>query len=173
MIYEGISERGSGSERALRRALSKFPIAGLEGIFLPGFVGKGNGMKKVLIVDDDLAVLNALAQTVEAWGYSAIKCTNGCRALHVLEDNSEIALLIVDIEMPEMDGRELIREIVQMPTLEHLPIIITSGVECLGQTRDLLDLGASYFVEKPVNMDELKRCTGKLVPAQAEEGAAR
>ncbi len=126
-------------------------------------------MHKILIVDDDQAVVNALAQTMEAWGHIAFKCTNGQRALHVLEDNSDFALIIVDVAMPEMDGRTLIREIVNQPTLEQLPIIITSGVEGLDEIRDLLDLGASYFLGKPVNMDELRRYTDKLLGVKRQQ----
>ena len=126
-------------------------------------------MHKVLVVDDDQPVVDALAQTMEAWGYVSFKCTNGRRALEVLEDNPDINLVLVDIAMPEMDGRTLIREIVAQPALEKLPIIITSGVEGLGEIRDLLDLGASYFLGKPVNMDELKKYTDKLLGTKREE----
>jgi len=126
-------------------------------------------MFKILIVDDDQLVVDALAQTMEAWGYVAFKCTNGRRALDVLEDNPDFNLIIVDIAMPEMDGRTLIRKIIQQPELESLPIIITSGVEGLGEIRDLLDLGASYFLGKPVSMGELKRYTDKLLGVNREE----
>ncbi len=70
----------------------------------------GGAMAKILIAEDDRATLEIFSSAVESMGHSVIRATNGQMAWEVLQANEDIALLISDMSMPEMEGRELITD---------------------------------------------------------------
>ena len=113
-------------------------------------------MQKVLIAEDDPTSQRLVATVVEQFGFSAIKCVNGRQAWEVLSNNPEICLVITDFMMPEMDGRDLVRLIRGHENFRQLPVIIVSAVVGIKDISDLLDLGASRFLPKPMVVDELR-----------------
>ncbi|MBF0288851.1 MAG: response regulator [SAR324 cluster bacterium] len=120
-------------------------------------------MKKVLIAEDDPGSQFLLAKVVEGMGYVAIKSSNGRLALEILQDNPEIDLVITDIMMPEMGGRDLIQELRQDAELENLPIMLISAIVSQQEIEDLLELGASLFIQKPINMEFLRQGINELL----------
>ncbi len=120
-------------------------------------------MKKVLIVEDDPGSQFLLAKVVEGMGFVAIKSSNGKRALDILMDNPEIDLLITDIMMPEMGGRELIQILRDNTVFSHLPIMLISAVVSHQEIEDLLGMGASLFIPKPINMEFLRQGINELL----------
>ena len=108
-------------------------------------------MKKVLIVDDDASTRCLLAQIVESVGGVSVESSNGERALNILADNSGIDLVITDMVMPKMGGRELVNAIRESKKYDNIPIILISGIVRLSEITDLLESGVRYFVPKPVN----------------------
>lgn len=113
-------------------------------------------MIKVLIAEDDVVTQKLVVKIVEDMGHVAIVSPNGKHAYETLKANDDIGLLISDMMMPEMDGRQLIQTLRGESDLEHLPIIIMSAVVGIKQISDLLDLGASLFQPKPLDLAELK-----------------
>lgn len=113
-------------------------------------------MNKVLIAEDELTSRRAIARAVESSDFVAIQVSDGQRAWDILCDNPDISLLITDVVMPNMDGRELVEKIRKKNELDHLKIIIISGVVKLKDINEYLELGASRFMPKPVNIVELK-----------------
>ncbi len=114
-------------------------------------------MKKVLIAEDDKVTQKLVSRVVENMGYVAIVSPNGKHAYETLKANDDISLLISDIMMPEMDGRQLIQTLRGDSELKELPIIIMSAVVRIKQISDLLDLGASLFQPKPLDVPDLKK----------------
>lgn len=114
-------------------------------------------MKKVLIAEDDELTREMIAIVVEGLGRTVIRSSNGRLAREILNDNPDIALLVTDVCMPELDGMELIRTIRETGPERNLPIIIVSGVVKPSEITHLLDIGASRFLGKPINADHLRQ----------------
>ena len=121
-------------------------------------IKKGRGsMYKILIAEDNKGVRHLIARIIRTMeGMFTIECSNGQRAMDILEDNHDIDILITDIQMPEMDGFEVIRRVRAQKSTQDLPIIVISGVIRVAQIRDLLDMGASRFLPKPIPGRSLK-----------------
>lgn len=113
-------------------------------------------MEKVLIAEDEITSRVVIAKAVERMGLIGINSPNGIHAWQTLEANPDIALLITDARMPEMDGRDLIRRIRAQEDICKMPIIIMSGVVGPKAIAELLEQGATWFLAKPVNTRELQ-----------------
>jgi DNA-binding response OmpR family regulator len=120
-------------------------------------------MIKVVVAEDDVHVARFIARVIMSMGYFPIVCSDGRRALNVLEDNPDTKLLITDISMPEMDGRALVMEVRARKAFKKLPIIITSGLVRVSEITDLLDIGVTCFLGKPVEVGDLKAYAKSLV----------
>ncbi len=111
--------------------------------------------KKVLVVDDDMRNAFALAKLLRRHGLEVELADNGRLALERLEGDSGIAMAIMDIMMPEMDGYETIRKIREVSDYKHLPIIALTA-NAMPQDRDkCLSVGANDYLTKPVDADRL------------------
>ncbi|MFC1591734.1 response regulator [Thermodesulfobacteriota bacterium] len=118
-------------------------------------------MAKVLIAEDDVNVLGLFSSVVDSLGHTAIKCHNGKVALDIVSDNYDIAMLIVDYKMPEMDGGQLVKRVREQKGFDRVPILIVSSVIRPKDIAHLLELGATYFLPKPVDMQQLKDFVNK------------
>jgi HAMP domain-containing protein/signal transduction histidine kinase/ActR/RegA family two-component response regulator len=127
---------------------------------------------KVLVVDDDPRNAFTLTNVLELYGMTAVRASDGCQALDELAA-SDIDLVLMDVMMPQMDGYETTRAIRQAPQFADLPIIAVTARAMQGDREKSLDTGASDYVTKPVDIEELlnriERC---LVPADASPPAA-
>ena len=111
--------------------------------------------KKVLVVDDDVRNIFALSSVLERHGMHVKSATTGRDAIDLLQQNPDISLVLMDIMMPEMDGYETIRTIRQNPQHHLLPIIALTAKAMKGDREKCLQAGASDYVAKPVNTDQL------------------
>ncbi len=120
-------------------------------------------MKKILITDDDFITREIIAGIVDSMGCASIQSSNGLIALDVLYDNPDISLLVVDMMMPRMDGRTLIQILRREEKFVNLPIILISGIISIHEVNDLLTVGASRFMPKPINGKTLKEYIHRLI----------
>jgi len=111
--------------------------------------------KKVLVVDDDVRNIFALTSLLEQHGVRVVNAENGAEAIALLDDDSEIDAALMDIMMPEMDGYETMREIRRLPEFKTLPIVALTAKAMKGDREKCLEAGASDYIAKPVNTDEL------------------
>ena len=112
---------------------------------------------KILVIDDDPLARKVIVSAIEKMGHVAIQSANGKHAWETLWENPEIALIITDMMMPDMDGRELIQIIRGNQAFVELPVIILSGVVGADDVADVLKLGSCVFCRKPAKIDELKK----------------
>src|SRR5262249_41710531 len=111
--------------------------------------------RKVLVVDDDVRNIFALNSLLERHEMEVISATNGQDAVKLVDGTSDLSLVLMDIMMPEMDGYETIRRIRSNPQFRLLPIIALTAKAMKGDREKCLEAGASDYVAKPVNTDQL------------------
>lgn len=120
-------------------------------------------MGKVLIAEDDVTCRKILHHTVEDMGHTAICSPNGRHAWETLQVNRDVRMVITDVQMPKMDGRELIRTLRADPELGCLPVLIISGVIGPKAIADLLARGATLFLPKPLNVGEISKYVARCM----------
>ena len=111
--------------------------------------------KKVLVVDDDVRNIFALSSVIERRGMTVITAGTGREAIAKLESTPEVAIVLMDIMMPEMDGYETMRVIRQNVSFQRLPIIALTAKAMKGDREKCLEAGASEYLAKPVNTEQL------------------
>jgi HAMP domain-containing protein/CheY-like chemotaxis protein/signal transduction histidine kinase len=111
--------------------------------------------RKVLVVDDDIRNVFALNSLLERHDMQVINASNGYEAIDLLEKSEDLALVLMDVMMPEMDGYETMRRIRNKPQFKLLPIIALTAKAMKGDREKCLEAGASDYVAKPVNSEQL------------------
>jgi CheY-like chemotaxis protein len=111
--------------------------------------------RKVLIVDDDARNIFALTTMLENQEMEVLSATNGRQAIETIQSESDISVVLMDIMMPEMDGYQTMREIRKQPEFGTLPIVALTAKAMKGDREKCLEAGASDYIAKPVNTNEL------------------
>ncbi len=111
--------------------------------------------KKVLVVDDDMRNIFALSSVLERRGMEVLTAGTGHEAIATLEATPDAAIVLMDIMMPEMDGYQTMHAIRQKPRFRRLPIIALTAKAMKGDREKCLDAGASDYLAKPVNTEQL------------------
>ncbi len=111
--------------------------------------------KKILLVDDDIRNIFALAQILEEKGIEVFEAENGEVALDVLNNNKNIDLILMDIMMPIMDGYEAMKIIRANPELQKIPIITLTAKAMKEDYQKAIDCGANDYISKPLDVDKL------------------
>jgi CheY-like chemotaxis protein len=111
--------------------------------------------RTVLLVDDDARNIFTLSSVLERRGMKVLTATTGREAIEILGDTDEVALVLMDIMMPEMDGYEAMRRIRADVRHAALPIIALTAKAMKGDREKCLEAGASDYLAKPVNTEQL------------------
>jgi CheY-like chemotaxis protein len=109
----------------------------------------------VLLVDDDVRNIFALSSVLERRGMRVLTATTGNEAIALIESTPSIAIVLMDIMMPELDGYQTIAVIREKPELRRLPIIALTAKAMKGDREKCLEAGASDYLAKPVNTEQL------------------
>jgi excisionase family DNA binding protein len=121
---------------------------------------------RILVVDDDPAVLDLLGKSLQLSDYDVDLCSDGHSALEKLSGR-EYDLLIVDLKMPGMDGLSVIRE-ARRRSLE-LPVIIVTGFSTEANAIEAINLGVSGYLTKPFRMPRLLNVTARALGESSAE----
>ncbi|HEX3129468.1 MAG TPA: HAMP domain-containing protein, partial [Thermoanaerobaculia bacterium] len=111
--------------------------------------------RKVLVVDDDVRNIFALTTVLENQEMEVVSATNGRQAIEIIQNTPDLSVVLMDIMMPEMDGYETMREIRKDPQFRTLPILALTAKAMKGDREKCLQAGASDYIAKPVNTDQL------------------
>lgn len=123
----------------------------------------------VLLADDSMSVRRLAQHLLQANGYRVATAADGLEALQLLEEGHIPALLIVDVEMPDMDGMELLRRMRADSRFQQLPVVMLTAHTAGPVSQKALNLGAQAFLTKPYSPNQLlaqvrRYCTS--APAQ-------
>ncbi len=113
-------------------------------------------MAKILIAEDDRISQKLAVKIVEELGHTAFVSPHGKHAYETLTACNDFDLLMTDIMMPEMDGQQLITTLRGDQQFEDMPIIIMSAVVGMSDISNLLKLGATLFLAKPLDRKEVQ-----------------
>jgi len=111
--------------------------------------------KTVLLVDDDARNIFALSSALERRGMRVLTATTGMEAIELVHSTPELAIVLMDIMMPEMDGYQTIARIREEPDYRRLPIVALTAKAMKGDREKCLEAGASDYLAKPVNTEQL------------------
>jgi HAMP domain-containing protein/CheY-like chemotaxis protein/signal transduction histidine kinase len=139
----------------LHRVVAHLPVAKrtlLEQLHGSNAVLRG---RRVLVVDDDARNIFALTSVLENQEMEVLTATNGRQAIDLINQTPDLSVVLMDIMMPEMDGYETMREIRNNPDFRTLPILALTAKAMKGDREKCLQAGASDYIAKPVNTDQL------------------
>jgi two-component system cell cycle sensor histidine kinase/response regulator CckA len=133
--------------------------------------------RTLLIVDDEVSIREIIVLVLEQAGYRCLQAENGQEALEIFRQHqSELGGIITDVNMPELNGISLVREIRNIAP--DFKIILSSGSLGVAEKRIAADLGVSAFIAKPWNAKQLLSCVTStfeskedLVGVECESGA--
>jgi two-component system, chemotaxis family, chemotaxis protein CheY len=109
--------------------------------------------KKILIVEDQADLREMLAVLLKAEGFMTFTASDGCEGLEVFKTNCP-DLIITDINMPNMNGIDMVKTMREMPHCESIPILVLTAVGS-GIASDALEAGANQALIKPVGLQAL------------------
>jgi CheY-like chemotaxis protein len=111
--------------------------------------------RTVLLVDDDARNIFALSSVLERRGMHVLTATTGSEAIALVESRPDLAIVLMDIMMPQMDGYQTMEVIREQPQFRRLPIIALTAKAMKGDREKCLEAGASDYLAKPVNTEQL------------------
>lgn len=129
-----------------------------------------NGVSTILVVDDTPEILKMLKKQLEHWGYRALLASSGEEGLQLAE-LEQPDLILLDVLMPRMKGREVCARLRANPITEHIPVVFLTALGLPDHVKAGLDAGADDYIMKPFKPEELKeRITVSLMRAQRRQG---
>ena len=126
-----------------------------------------NGLR-ILVVEDDDDIRNVMVDVLESEGYHAEAATNGKEALELLHTIDKPCLVLLDMMMPIMNGREFLDKVMVDSYLTPIPVLIVSAVADKTDTK-----GAVGFLKKPVDIDMVLDMVSKYCNGTSKEAGHR
>ncbi len=111
--------------------------------------------KKILIIDDDNRNIFALTAVLKAKKYTCLSATSAKTGFNLIENDEDIALVLMDMMMPDMDGYQAMAQMRETPKMKDIPVIAVTAQAMVGDKERCLEAGAAGYVSKPINIDEL------------------
>lgn len=111
--------------------------------------------KKILIIDDDSRNISALTAVLKAKKYTCLSAISAKSGLEMLANDKDIAVVLMDMMMPDMDGYQAMAKMKEDDNLKAIPVIAVTAQAMVGDKERCIEAGAKGYVSKPVNVDEL------------------
>lgn len=110
---------------------------------------------KVLIIDDDSRNIFALKAVLTAKKYTCVAASSAIEGLNIIKQNNDVAVVLLDMMMPDMDGYETMAKMKEEEHLKEIPVIAVTAQAMVGDKERCLAAGAIGYISKPVNVDKL------------------
>ncbi|UKT63473.1 response regulator [Pedobacter mucosus] len=111
--------------------------------------------KLILIIDDDNRNIFALKAVLKAKGFECLSATNPQDGFAIIEANENIAIVLMDMMMPDMDGYQAISVMKNSTRMQNIPVLAVTAQAMVGDKERCLTAGASGYISKPINVDDL------------------
>ena len=111
--------------------------------------------EKILIIDDDSRNIFALTAVLKAKKYTCLSANSARGGFNLIENDTNIAIVLMDMMMPDMDGYQAMAKMRDLPKLKDIPVIAVTAQAMVGDKERCLAAGAVGYVSKPINIDEL------------------
>ena len=121
--------------------------------------------KTALIVDDSRTMRQMVAFTLTNAGFTVIEAEDGKDAVKKVSGGVKMDIVVTDLNMPEMDGITLIKELRKMNTFKFTPILMLTTESALEKKKEGKEAGATGWIVKPFNPDVLLKTIAKVLPA--------
>lgn len=118
--------------------------------------------EKILIVEDNPQNMRLIEMTLRAREYTLLQATDGEEALEVAIRECP-DLIMMDVQLPKMDGLEVTRRLRQMPAFDHIPILALTAFAMKGDEEKCLSAGCDAYLSKPVNTRDLPDRIAKML----------
>ena len=118
---------------------------------------------KILIVDDDSRNIFALKAVLTVRKYSCVAANNATDGIAMMKENKDIAVVLLDMMMPDMDGYEAMAKMREDEQLKNIPVIAVTAQAMVGDRERCLEAGAVGYISKPVNVEELVTLLNKYI----------
>ncbi|MGE6218192.1 response regulator [Nubsella zeaxanthinifaciens] len=112
-------------------------------------------LKKILIIDDDSRNIFALKAVLTAKKYACLAANSAAEGFDIIKNEGDVAVVLLDMMMPEMDGYQALAKMKQDADLRDIPVIAVTAQAMVGDKERCLDAGATGYISKPVNVEEL------------------
>lgn len=117
---------------------------------------------KILIVEDNPKNIKVLMMTLRPHGYTFLEATDGEEALEVVvRDKPD--LIIMDTQLPKLNGLEVARKLRQMPAFSHIPIIAITAYAMKGDKEKIIEAGCDVYLSKPINTRQLPGVVAEMM----------
>lgn len=122
-----------------------------------------NPANTILIIDDDARNIFALKAVLKSKGYKVVSSANAEDTLPLLNSHPDIAIILLDMMMPDIDGYEVLGLLRSHPKYSTLPVIAVTAQAMPGDREKCLEAGANDYVAKPINTDLLANYLSKYL----------
>jgi two-component system chemotaxis response regulator CheY len=110
---------------------------------------------KVLVVDDSAIMRKVIEQILEMLGHEAVPAANGVEAFDRLKEHDDVKLILLDWNMPEMNGIEFLRAVKDRPGLSKIPVIMLTTESERRKMIEAIEAGAKHYLTKPFQPETL------------------
>jgi len=121
----------------------------------------------ILYIEDDFQNRVLVRRVLEASGFSFIEAENGVTGLQMAQEHLP-DLILMDINLPEMDGYEVTLRLKQIETLAHVPIVAMTANVMKGDRERTLDAGCDGYIQKPINVDLLPEQINQFLASKSQ-----
>ena len=116
----------------------------------------------ILVIEDEVAILNNICTILQISGYNCVKANNGLQALEILQEQQP-NLILCDVMMPEMDGFEVLKNILSNDEIKHIPFCFLSARADVVDIDFGLQIGAKGYITKPFLAKDLLHTVATLI----------
>jgi CheY-like chemotaxis protein len=127
--------------------------------------------KTILVVDDEPDAIDFVKEVLEGEGYNVITASDGAKGLSTMRSEAP-DLVILDVQMPEMDGFQVFQEMKRDDALKAIPVVMLTGIRekvgigfSAGEMKDYMGEKPNDYIEKPIDPAKLRETVKKIFPA--------
>ncbi|WP_316735589.1 response regulator [Pedobacter aquatilis] len=111
--------------------------------------------KLILIIDDDNRNIFALKAVLKSKGFGCLSASSAKEGFTIIENSGNVSVVLMDMMMPDMDGYQAMAAMKKSEKMRNIPVLAVTAQAMVGDKERCLSAGASGYVSKPINVDEL------------------